>query len=237
MRRYNIDSWALFILTVITLALAAPILEQAKGQASLDEVHVPRGMITVLGKRVVDNVLGTMLDGAGIFWNELEEHAPEGHAPPPNEAGVQGPEVHAPPPNLAGVQVPAVDEPMDDPQLNFWAMWALEGHVPDVQVPQHGPEGSDRESMVIDDDAPPASPESGNSLSPPMSPGSSTKFEDYYTPQSSTGSSTEVSGSDSDSDRWSTISNAPSAESQSKNLEAAESALIQLKGKAKVERR
>lgn len=61
----------------------------------------------------------------------------------------------------------------------------------------------------------------------PSSPECSTKSEDWYTPPSSLGLS------DSDSEHWSTISNAPSAESQSENVRAAD---YELKGKTKASR-
>ena len=80
-----------------------------------------------------------------------------------------------------------------------------------MHVPPQGQADSDHESMALGDDAQPGSPQSEHSHS-------SSKRPD----------------SDSDSGRWSTTSNAPSAESQSENLKAAESALIESKGKAKV---
>jgi hypothetical protein len=109
-------------------------------------------------------------------------------------------------------------------------------HIPppnpaEVHVPPQNPADHDRESMDIDHDAPPGSPESGYSHSPPPSPEGSTVSEDWHTAPTSPGSSTEW---DSDSDRWSTISNAPSAESQSENLKAADT---EMRGKAKVSRR
>ncbi len=288
MRGHDIVPRTLLILTVITFALAAPVLVQEKRQACADEDHVHRDVITVLGKRAVGDDLHMLWDGPwrfGNVWGEAEEHVPEVHAPPPNLAGVDVPEVHAPlpnlvgvvvpevhapPPNLAGVHVPGVHMPMDGPwdfgnvrggaeeyvpgvhapppspagvhgpevhgPWDFWNLGLPEGQVPAVRVPSHGSEDSNRESMELGGDAPPASPESGHSLSPPMSPQSSTKSEDWYTAPSSLGSSTE-SNSDSDSNRWSTISNAPSVESQSDNLKAADAELIRFKGKAKVERR
>jgi hypothetical protein len=91
-------------------------------------------------------------------------------------------------------------------------------------------ENSDHESMELDGDAPQTTPESSTESEDWYTPPSSQESEDWYTPPSSPGSSTE---SDLDSDRWSTISNAPSAESQSKNLKAADS---EMRGKAKVSR-
>jgi hypothetical protein len=186
MRRYNIISRILLILTVITFALAAPVLVQEKRQACGDKVHVPEDVITVLGKRTREQDLDMLWDGLRYY-----EHVWGNR----NRAGVhlQEPPLlpDVPPPNPAGV------------------------HVPEVHVPPQNPADSDRESMELDSDGPPASPESGHS-------------EEWYTPPSSLGSSTE---SDSDSDRWSTMSNAPSAESQSENLKAAD---YEMRGKAKV---
>ncbi len=112
MRRHDIVSRTLLILTVITFALAAPVLVQEKRQACADEVHVPRDVITVLGKRAAGDDLHMLWDGPWQFGNVLgkeEEPVPEMHAPPPNLAGV--PEVHAPPPNLAEEHVPEVSMP------------------------------------------------------------------------------------------------------------------------------
>lgn len=91
---------------------------------------------------------------------------------------------------------------------------------------------SNHGSMELDSDAPPPSSEAEDSHWPPSSPEwQSAESEDWSTAPSSLGSSTE---SDSDPDRWSTISNAPSAESQSENLKAADT---EMRGKAKVSRR
>jgi hypothetical protein len=105
MRRYNIVSRILLILTVITFVLAAPALVQDKRRAYVDMVHVPEDVITVLGKRMdedfemwanyamgfYDNVWGH-LNPAGIHL----EPAPPPDVPPPNPA-----EVHEPPQNPA----------------------------------------------------------------------------------------------------------------------------------------
>jgi hypothetical protein len=199
MRRYNIVSRILLILTVITFALAAPALVQDKRRANVDMVHVPEDVITVLGKRMDENLEIWQTYFTGLYDDVV------GHL---NLAGIHpepAPPPDVPPPNLAEV------------------------HVPEVHVPPPSPADSERESMELDDDAPPASPKG------------STESEDWYTASSNLGSSTESdsdsgSGSDSDldSDRWSTISNAPSAESQSENLKAADT---EMRGKAKVEAR
>ncbi|KAN0115599.1 hypothetical protein V8E52_006718 [Russula decolorans] len=51
MRRYDIVSGILLILSVIDFALAAPLLVQENHQACVDVVHIPKDVITVLGKR------------------------------------------------------------------------------------------------------------------------------------------------------------------------------------------
>ena len=51
MRRYDIVTGILLILSVIDFAFAAPVLVQEKRQASVDVVNTPRDAITVLGKR------------------------------------------------------------------------------------------------------------------------------------------------------------------------------------------
>jgi hypothetical protein len=173
MHRHNIVPWILIILTVSTFALAAPVLIQEKRQSCVDEVRVPRDVITVLGKRAQGDNVYLLLDG---FENVLgepvenvplpnlpEEYVPEVHAPQPNLPEEPVPEVHAPPQNLAEEPVQEVHAP--PPNL-------VGVHVPVVHVPLHDPADSDRESMVFDDDAPPASPDYGywRSPSPPTSP-------------------------------------------------------------------
>jgi hypothetical protein len=83
--------------------------------------------------------------------------------------------------------------------------YRAEVKMPEVHVPPQGPADSDRKSMELVSDAPPEAP------------------------QSSQGSSTET-----ESDQWSTISNAPSEEPQPEDLKAADS---DLKVKEKVLRR
>ena len=214
MHWYNVVSRIILILTVITLALAVPVLVQEKRQSCADEVHVPEEVITVLEKRTREQDLDMLWDGLRYYehvWGNRNPAAvhlhgpfPQPEIPPPPNPEDLHPEVHAPPPNPAGVQ------------------------VPEVHAPPQNPGDPDREEMELDDDAPPGSPEHGHSDSPPTSPEGSTKSGDWYTAPPSLVSSTE---SDSDMERWSTISNAPSTESQSENLKAADT---EMRGKAKV---
>jgi hypothetical protein len=213
MRRYNIVSRIILIPTVIAFALAAPVLVQEKRQACVDVMYVP-DMITVLGKRALDEDLNVLWDGLWHYENVWGNRNPV--AVHPQELA----EMHAPPPSPADTILGSMGS--DDESL--------------LESPESGHShsthtslaNSDRESMLLDGDAPPTSPELStesedwHTLS--SSPGWSTESEDWYTPPSSLGSLTDSdSDLDSDSDRWSTISNAPSAESQSKNLKAADS--------------
>ncbi|KAI0270233.1 hypothetical protein BGY98DRAFT_937550 [Russula aff. rugulosa BPL654] len=56
MRRYNIVSGILFIIFIIDFALAAPVLVQEKSRACDDVVQVTKDVITVLGKRVEEEL-------------------------------------------------------------------------------------------------------------------------------------------------------------------------------------
>src|SRR5882762_60180 len=51
MRRYNIVPLTFLILSIINFALAALVLTPEKRQVRVDVAHVPKGVITVLGKR------------------------------------------------------------------------------------------------------------------------------------------------------------------------------------------
>ena len=51
MRRYDIVSGILFILSIIDFALTAPVLVQEEHQARINMVHIPKDVITMLGKR------------------------------------------------------------------------------------------------------------------------------------------------------------------------------------------
>ena len=109
--RYGIVSGILLILSVIDFALAAPILVQEKRQTSVDEVHMPKDVITVLGKRMDDDFeeFSRLVDGYFRPWKKLvassssvplgPDHGPTNavQAPVPDPAPS---DAHAPP-NLA----------------------------------------------------------------------------------------------------------------------------------------
>ena len=56
MRRYDIVSGIILILSFIDFALAAPALVQRNHQAGVDAVHIPKDAITMLGKRGADEL-------------------------------------------------------------------------------------------------------------------------------------------------------------------------------------
>ncbi len=223
MRRYNMLFRILLILSVANFALAAPVLVQEKRPACVDVVHVPRDVITVLGKRM-DEFLWMMENFERLFDSEssLESASTESSLEHSSEHGSES----------------SLEHSLESGSEHG----SMESHHSSASsLPL--PSDPDRESMGVDSDAPAPSPqgstESEQSHTPPSSPDWSTESEHWHTPPSehwhtppsSLGSSTE---SDSDSDRWSTISNAPSTESQFENLQAVDQ---ELKGKAKVERR
>ena len=161
MRRYNIVSWILPVLTVITFALAAPTLVQDKRQAYVDVVHVPKDVITALKKR---------MDGELGMWHEYYDfmvaHAHQ--------------EVPAPP--------PMAPNEFHDFMVGHAHQ---EEPVPPPNVPPPNPVDSDREVMDVDDDAPAWSSESEDSYSEPPSPRPSTNSEDFHTTPPSPVSSTK----------------------------------------------
>ena len=90
MRRHDIVSGILLILSVIDLALAAPVLVQENHQAWVDVVHIPKDMITVLGylgKRG-DEELGKLLEKVMEKPAESSDaHALSSPAPPGPDHG------------------------------------------------------------------------------------------------------------------------------------------------------
>jgi hypothetical protein len=103
MRMYDIVSGILLILSIISFALAAPVLVQDKRQASVDVVHTLKDVITVLGKRgdtwlekfVDDYFKGTEMENSVV---SSDGHASSSSAPPGPDHGSTN-VVQAPSPN------------------------------------------------------------------------------------------------------------------------------------------
>ena len=181
MHRYNVVSRTLLILTVITFALAAPLLVQEKRQACVDVMQVPEDMITMLEKRARDEDLEWLWNEFGLRYHENEgnldqavhpELAPPPNAPPPNPADVQEPEIHAPPPNPAEAQVPEGYEPppnpvdVQEPEIHAPPLNPAEAQMPEgyeppqnpveVQVPEvHAQPPNPAEAQVPEEHEPP----------------------------------------------------------------------------------
>jgi hypothetical protein len=76
MRRYDIISGILLILSTIDFALAVPVLVQEKRQASVVAVaHIPKDVITVLGKRTDEEEVGKLWKEYFDNMRQLEESA------------------------------------------------------------------------------------------------------------------------------------------------------------------
>jgi hypothetical protein len=102
MRRYDIASGILLILSIIDFALAAPVLVQEKRQACADVVHIAKDVIPVLGKR--GDPLEELWDKyfqrlSGKPIGSSDAHAPASSAPPGPDQG-----------STNAVQAPAPDQ-------------------------------------------------------------------------------------------------------------------------------
>ena len=105
MRRYDIVSGILLILSILDFTLAAPIFVQEKRQAGVDVVHLPREVKTMLGKRVVEDLEKLAEDLTKTLGKPIDSsdtHASSSSAPPGPDHGstnvVQGPAPGAPNP-------------------------------------------------------------------------------------------------------------------------------------------
>jgi hypothetical protein len=140
MRRYGIVSGILLILSIITFALAAPVLVQEKCQACVDVVHIPRDLITVLGER------------GGEELEKLAEEYLEKKPPVPESSDVQESPSTAPPGSAHAstnvVQAPAGNpassiadpNPLMEPSRPSSTPSSLTGYDPGLD---HGLTGAD----------------------------------------------------------------------------------------------
>jgi len=103
MRRYDLVTGILLILSIIDFALAAPVLVQEKRKAGVDVVHIPKDGITVLGKRVGEElakVTEELLKNGEKLEVSAGAHASSSSAPPEPEHGSTN-VAQAPEPNPA----------------------------------------------------------------------------------------------------------------------------------------
>jgi len=115
MRRYDIVFAILLIHSVVDFTLAVPVLVQEKRQTCVNVEHIPRDVITVLGKRGSEEMERLIKEFIGT-WKTLVEssdaHASSSSAPPVPDHGSMN-EVNAPAPNPA--PSPANPNPLMDP--------------------------------------------------------------------------------------------------------------------------
>ena len=103
MRQCDIFSGILLILFIIDFALAAPILVQEKRQAGVEALHIPKDVITVLGKRW-DEELARLVDQ---YFKTIRKQTESSDAHASSSSVPSGPDqgstsvVQAPPPNPA----------------------------------------------------------------------------------------------------------------------------------------
>ena len=84
MRRYDIVTGILLILSIIDFALAAPVLGQEKHEARADMVHMPKDVTTVLGKRweeELENLGEEYFKTSGKLLDSSGTHSPSSTAP------------------------------------------------------------------------------------------------------------------------------------------------------------
>ena len=150
MRRYDIVSGILLVLSIIDFALAAPVLVQEKRQAGVDVVHIPKDVITVLGKRT-DEQLPKLMEQ--LFMGKTEEsagaHASSSSAPP-GPGHVSTDVAQAPEPNPASSEPWSThwQPPSPTPSGSSMQAWpdSPEGHWTDKEMLfTPGPSGGDHE--------------------------------------------------------------------------------------------
>jgi hypothetical protein len=104
MRRRDIVSGILLILSIIDFALTAPVLVQEKRQACVQVAHISKDVITVLGKRGNDELEKFVEDyfkSVGKPFESSDAHASSSSAPPPGPDHGSTNVVQAPPLNPA----------------------------------------------------------------------------------------------------------------------------------------
>jgi hypothetical protein len=115
MRRYDIVSRILLILSIIDFALAAPVPVQEKRQARVDVVHIPRNVITLLWKRG-DEELAKLAEGyfkpLGESFDSSEAHTSSSPAPlGPDHDSTNEEQVLAPNPPSSTANLNLLKEP------------------------------------------------------------------------------------------------------------------------------
>ncbi len=208
MRRYNIVSRILLILSVIDFALAAPVLVQEKRQAYVDVVHTPGDAITMWGKRGGSEMVWEESIKSVEAWGKPKESPA---APPSSSSAPSGPGhgstnvLEAPPPGGSAAsdwrgdhELMEVSTPSADP----WSFTTTDHESPGLlYAPASSQHGSVNDLVVTD--APQLNPASrkrpwtelGSEEDPPRAH----EYQAWYPPSQGAGSSTGFFSSDHES--------------------------------------
>jgi hypothetical protein len=177
MRRYNIVPLIFLILSIISIALAAPVIPE-KRKVRVNVVHVPKDVITVLGKR--GDELEEMLKLSKSFdswWGGNRGSSsvvrPSSNSAP-LESGHGSMQVHVPPANPVSSTESASDwEVFHTPTMSTASSPESNLEYKSMQS-LTSVSDSDREAMGVDHGAPPPNPESliesGHSHTSPSNP-------------------------------------------------------------------
>ena len=90
MRRHDVASGILLILSIVVFALAAPVIVQEKRQECADVVHISKDVITVLGKRGDEELEKLAAEYFKTFEKPIDAsdaHALSSSAPPGPDHG------------------------------------------------------------------------------------------------------------------------------------------------------
>jgi len=145
MRRYDIVSGILLILSTVDFALAAPVLVQEKRQACVDVVHIPRDVITVLGKRggeELENLAEEYLKALAKPAESSDAHASSGSVQPGPYRGSTN-VMHVPGPNPASSTAnPKIPNPLIEPPSSAPPAGPDHGSANVAQAPAPNPASS-----------------------------------------------------------------------------------------------
>jgi hypothetical protein len=207
MRRYDMVSGILLILSIIDFALAAPVLVQEKRQECDDVVHTPGDVITMLGER------GFAADQLDLMWDKYikpsrkpvessDADASSSPAPPRPDHGSTN-VVQAPPPNPATTsgldwhlstyhRKPLSPSSTSSSEFSDDEWWyegdGLDHELPEAHAPQPNPDARpSSDSLPVSPDARPPTETEHDVVTPPSPNLGGSKKE----PESSTGSQPE----------------------------------------------
>jgi hypothetical protein len=202
MRRYDIVSGILLILSITDFALAAPVLVQEKRQTSVDVVHIPRDVITVLGRRGSEGGLEKLIEELSGTWEKPVESS-DAHASASSSSALPVPDHgstnDAEAPALNSASSPANPDPLMGPSSPSLLAHSdpLSESGSDDEWPIYSPTWTGYSSDLTGEHVPIDSPTSTEY-------GSDLREEHVPPPNTNPGSSTG-SNPDLDGDNWANL--------------------------------